>query len=62
MVVFLSSTPLLPHGRVEEEEWVGKETGDEGNDSRKEKDDCREEEKLMTNLSKILIGEKTALR
>lgn len=61
MVVFLSSIPLLPHGRVEGE-WVEKETGDEGNDSRKEKDDCREEEKLMTNLSKILIGEKTALR
>jgi hypothetical protein len=41
---------------------VGKETGDEGNDSGKERGDCREEEKLMTNLSKILIGEKTPLR
>jgi len=41
---------------------VGKESGDEGSDSGKERDDCRDEEKLMTNLSKILIGEKTALR
>jgi hypothetical protein len=41
---------------------VGKETGDESSDSGKERDDCMEEEKLMTNLSKILIGEKTPLR
>jgi hypothetical protein len=59
MVVFLSSSLLLPPLYT----WrVEKESGDEGNDSGKERDDCRDEEKLMTNLSKILIGEKTALR
>ena len=59
MVVFLSSSLVLPPLYTR---GVGKESGDEGSDSGKERDDCRDEEKLMTNLSKILIGEKTALR
>jgi len=59
MVVFLSSSLVLPPLSTRR---VGKESVDGGNDSGKERDDCRDEEKLMTNLSKILIGEKTALR
>ena len=59
MVLFLSSSLVLPPLYTRR---VRKESGDEGSDSGKERDDCRDEEKLMTNLSIILIGEKTALQ